>query len=162
MSSVEAAKNFPFSDEMPLVFIGATSLANVRIADEGIRQRMAAMNRGNVEVFQSFRACYLSQQHSILKSGSFVLLNSCTVGKIGEFIFVKNDNGPFKFIRAELFSIQRYVNPHDIPTLSPTGNTDVVEIECVKRKVIVYVNEETLYCRDFDRPSFNCDFHALP
>ena len=161
MSSVEAAKNFPFTDDMPLVFVGSSSMANVGIADDAIREAMTSLDRGEIEIYQKYRFCFLKKQNSLLKIGSYVLLQSGNVGKIVELIYLKNNNGPFKFVRVELFFLQQYVNPHEISTLRPTGNSTVVAIETVERKVLVYTNNEKLLCMDFSRPSFYFSFDAL-
>uniref|UniRef100_A0A7M5V1D4 Uncharacterized protein n=2 Tax=Clytia hemisphaerica TaxID=252671 RepID=A0A7M5V1D4_9CNID len=163
VSSVEAAKKFLFSADCPLVFIGITSLTNVRIADDAIREAMTSLGRGDVDVYQLFRSCYLKKNNELLKDESFVFLNSGYVGKISEFIYVKNNNGSFKFARVQLFSFQHYINPQDIPTLDYTGRTAIVKMESVMRKVIAYCrNNETLFCIDYNKPNFYFPFEALP
>lgn len=138
-------------------------MTNVRIADDAIREAMTLLGRGDVDVYQLFRSCYLKKNNELLKDESFVFLNSGYVGKISEFIYVKNNNGSFKFARVQLFSFQHYINPQDIPTLDNTGRTAIVKMESVMRKVIAYCrNNETLFCIDYNKPNFYFPFEALP
>ena len=79
---MEAAKNFPFTDDMPLVFVGSSSMANVGIADDAIREAMTSLDRGEIEIYQKYRFCFLKKQNSLLKIGSYVLLQSGNVGQL--------------------------------------------------------------------------------
>ena len=136
----------------------------MRIADDAVREAMSTLDRGNCEIYQKFRSCFLKKNGgTLLKDGSFVYLKSGYVGRITEFIHVQNDNGTYKFVRLQLFRLEQYVNPHDIPTLSVTGRTFIVKMESVERKVIACSNNNgTLFCIDYNKPNFYFPFEALP
>ena len=53
---------------MPLVFVGSSSMTNVGIADDAIREAMTSLDRGEIEIYQKYRFCSKKKTH-FLKSG---------------------------------------------------------------------------------------------
>ncbi|XP_066913342.1 uncharacterized protein [Clytia hemisphaerica] len=162
VSSIEGARNYCDS-ENPIAFIGAMSISNtnVHVADAALREALESLDL-NADVYQSFRSSYLYHQRSILKIGSFVVLSGGNIGKIEEFIFIKLDDYSKKLARLEMFPFDGHTIKN-IKTVRRSAQRNIVPIEKVLRKVLVYTGEnDQLLCVDYDRPTFEFNFSALP
>ena len=137
------------------------SNVNVHLVDGNLKDELNQLQI-NADVYQSFRSCYLYHQSSILNIGSFVVLANGNVGRIEEFIFVKYDGNSAKLVRLEMFPFQ-ILSIKDIKTLRQSGDRRIVPMDRVLRKVILYHGEnDQLLFVDYDRPTFEFNYSALP
>eukprot|EP00111_Clytia_hemisphaerica_P013666 TCONS_00040182-protein len=143
----------------PVFYIGALTLTldNVHGVDENLKETLRLLGTDDEDVYQSFRSCYLFNQQSVLKIGTFVCLADGVVSKIGEFMFTR----VAKFVRLQTYNFTG-MTIKGFKVLQPTGNSKVVQISVVRRKVIVYNGNNDLLFVDFDRPSFSFNFNAVP
>uniref|UniRef100_A0A7M5XBD8 Uncharacterized protein n=1 Tax=Clytia hemisphaerica TaxID=252671 RepID=A0A7M5XBD8_9CNID len=162
VSSLEGAKMLCCNgDNNPVVvFIGSTSVTNVKIVDQALQETLDFLDIGVFAVYQWFRSCYLSTQQSHLKIGCFIMFRDGIIGKIKEFIFVKNEHASVKLIRVEKFEFDD-LRVREIKTVQPTGQEDIKLANDVLRKVIVYTLNAYMLFSDFDRPSFEFNYEVL-